>query len=115
MWTIKIKKPRKESNGHHTLLSQHPYIFTDVHFALSSYNYAKYAKIDFLFVFVYKVFAIEEQQLNIHEVYKDNSLIICASIFVSYIYVYIPDDEFYTYLIQTYQYTLTKRIFPKSH
>ena len=56
MWTIKIKKPRKESNGHHTLLSQHPYIFTDVHFALSSYNYAKYAKMDFLFVFCIKKF-----------------------------------------------------------
>ena len=34
MWTIKIKKPRKESNGHRILLSRQPYIFTDMHFAL---------------------------------------------------------------------------------
>ena len=67
----------------------------------------------YLFLYL-KVFAIEEQKLNIHQVYNDSSSIICISIFISYI-SYFSEDEFYTHLIQTYKHTLTKRIFPKSH
>ena len=51
---------RKECNGRRIHSNRQPYIFTDVHFALSSYNYAKYARIFFLYL---KVFAIKEQQL----------------------------------------------------
>ena len=65
----KNQEIRKECNGYRILLNRRPYIFTDVHFALSSYNYAKYAKIDFLYL---EFFAIKRQQLNIHQVYNDN-------------------------------------------
>ena len=56
----KNQEIRKECNGHRILLNRQPYIFTDVHFALSSYNYAKYAKIDFLFGFLSKSFCNKE-------------------------------------------------------
>ena len=47
----KNKEIPRGCNGHRIHSNRPPYIFTDVHFAPSSYNYAKYAKPYLLFSF----------------------------------------------------------------